>query len=148
VTDPESNGDVALQDIDVEEDELSLAEDGEPALPSADADDLELDVEPAAPVDDRIAPTAIALDPDIEARLRRLEEAERARDRRRVRRKVKAASGGAGLAATVPVVLQLAGALHVSPEIASAIAAGAALLGAFAAGWSTPEREPSLPPQT
>jgi hypothetical protein len=29
----------------------------------------------------------------------------------------------------------------------STISAGAALVGAFAAGWATPERRPTLPPE-
>jgi hypothetical protein len=46
----------------------------------------------------------------------------------------------------VPVLLDLAGALDLSPELTSTISAGAALVGAFAAGWATPERPPTVPP--
>ena len=89
---------------------------------------------------------------DLSQRLARLEQAAQAlaaaevdRDGRRVRRKVSAASLGAFAAAAIPVILQLAGAFDLSPEVTSAISAGAALIGAFAAGWSTPERKPTLP---
>jgi hypothetical protein len=61
-----------------------------------------------------------------------------------VRRKVTAATGGAGIVGLVPIVLQLAGALDVSPEVASTVAAVAAALGALAAGWATPERAAPL----
>src|SRR4051812_23293063 len=92
---------------------------------------------------------------DIAARMLRLEQAaqalaqaERDRDGRRVRRKVSAASLGAGVAAAIPVILQLAGAFDLSPELTSTISAAAALIGAFVAGWATPERQPALPPGT
>jgi hypothetical protein len=95
--------------------------------------------------------TSMAPD-DFTQRLARLEQAAQAlaaaevdRDGRRVRRKVSAASLGAFAAAAIPVILQLAGAFDLPPEVTSAISAGAALIGAFAAGWSTPERKPSLP---
>jgi hypothetical protein len=100
------------------------------------------------------APTSGGGD-DIDERIKRLEEAAQAladaelkRDGRRVRRKVSAASLGALVAAAIPVVLQLVGALNLSPELTSTISAGAALVGAFAAGWTTPERSPSLEAQT
>jgi hypothetical protein len=131
----------------------------------------DLDLAAPAPEPEHVSPTAIAGDLDladdlpapapvaddgagvsIDERLARLEaaaqalaDAELARDGRRVKRKVKAATGGAGLAAVIPVILQLTGAMNLSPELASGIAAAAALIGAFAGGWSTPEREPSLP---
>jgi hypothetical protein len=92
---------------------------------------------------------------EIDERIKRLEEAAQAladaelkRDGRRVRRKVSAASLGALVAAAIPVFLQLVGALNLSPEVTSTISAGAALVGAFAAGWTTPERAPSLDAQT
>ena len=68
------------------------------------------------------------------------------RESRRVRRKVTAATGGAGLVGLIPIVLQLAGALEVSPEVASTVAAVAAALGALAAGWATPERPKPISP--
>ncbi len=64
-----------------------------------------------------------------------------------VRRKVTAATGGAGAIGFVPILLQLAGALDVSPEVASTLAAVAAALGALVAGWATPERQAALPPR-
>ena len=54
-------------------------------------------------------------------------------------------TGGAGIAALILVVLQLAGAFDLSPGLVSGITAAVALVGAFAAGWSTRERKPSLP---
>lgn len=68
------------------------------------------------------------------------------RESRRVRRKVTAATGGAGIVGLIPIVLQLAGALDVSPEVASTVAAVAAALGALAAGWATPERPKPISP--
>ena len=98
------------------------------------------------------APAGPVSDAELAARVRRLEEAaqaladaELARDGRRVKRKVKAATGGAGIAALIPFVLQIAGAFDLSPELVSGITAAVALVGAFAAGWSTPERKPALP---
>jgi hypothetical protein len=138
------------EELEFAGDDLDLA-DAEPERisPTAIPDDLDLatpDLAAPAAADDDLAAAS------IDERLRRLESAaqalaaaERARDGKRVKRKVKAATGGAGLAAVIPVVLQLTGALNLSPELASGIAAAAALLGAFAAGWSTPEREPTLP---
>jgi hypothetical protein len=91
---------------------------------------------PAPASDDRIA--------RLEEAAKALAEAALKRDRGRVRRKVSAASIGAFVAAAIPVVLQLAGALDLSPELTSTISAAAALIGAFAAGWTTPERAPSV----
>ncbi len=97
------------------------------------------------------APAPVS-DAELVARIRRLEEAAQAladaelsRDGRRVKRKVQAATGGAGIAALIPFVLQIAGAYNLSPELVSGITAAVALVGAFAAGWTTPERKPSLP---
>jgi hypothetical protein len=68
------------------------------------------------------------------------------RDQGRVRRKVTAATGGAGAIGALPLILQLAGALNMDPELAAAIATVGAALGAFIAGWATPERQmPTLP---
>ena len=101
------------------------------------------------------APAPAAPGDEMAERLNRLEQAAQAladaelkRDAGRVRRKVSAASLGAFVAAAIPVVLQLAGAFELSPELTSTISAAAALVGAFAAGWTTPERAPSLDAQT
>jgi hypothetical protein len=121
-----------------EEDDVDLA-----ATPSVVA----VPAEPA----NGAAPAPVG-DAELVARIQRLEEAAQAladaevtRDGRRVKRKVKAATGGAGLAALIPFVLQIAGAYDLSPELVSGITAAVALVGAFTAGWSTPERKPSLP---
>lgn len=161
------NADVLLEEpkLEVEDDldddiELDDEDLGDDAAVALDDDDLDLDhVSPAAFGDDEPVPAAppasrAAASPDAElaARIARLEEAaqaladaELARDGRRVKRKVKAATGGAGLAALIPFVLQIAGAYDLSPELVSGITAAVALIGAFTAGWSTPERKPSLP---
>ena len=90
---------------------------------------------------------------DIEARLERLERAQREvvaagrkRDAARVRRKVVASTSGAAAAGFVPILLQLVNALHVSPEVAATVASAVATLGALVAGYLTPERPPALPP--
>src|SRR3954447_12759834 len=94
----------------------------------------------AGPAEDRLA--------RLEAAARALAEAEVTRENGRVRRKVKAATTGAGLVGFVPVLLQLVGAFDLPPQLSSTVAAGAAILGAFAAGWATPERAPALPDAT
>src|SRR4051812_29363987 len=64
-----------------------------------------------------VAPAAVvAEDPrvaELTATVDKLKTAELDREGRRVRSKVKAASGGAGLAGIIPIVLQLTGALNV-----------------------------------
>ena len=118
-------------------------------------DDLDLGDEfesPAVALDHAFeVPTAAAVqEPE---RVAQLETAVKAlagqsadRESRRVRRKVTAATGGAGIVGLIPIVLQLAGALEVSPEVASTVAAVAAALGALAAGWATPERPKPISP--
>ena len=90
---------------------------------------------------------------DIEARLERLERAQREvvaaarkRDAARVRRKVVASTSGAAAAGFVPILLQLVNALHLSPEVAATVASLVATLGALVAGYLTPERPQALPP--
>src|SRR4051794_9528937 len=139
---------------------VDLLDDGAPAgAAEADDDDLEDDLDvghgvdqagltaamlagqaAAGPAEDRLA--------RLEAAARALAEAEVTRENGRVRRKVKAATTGAGLVGFVPVLLQLVGAFDLPPELSSTVAAGAAILGAFAAGWATPERAPALPDAT
>ncbi len=143
----------------LEEPPLDIEDDLDDDIEDVDADD---DLDRVSPVelggeDDDLALAADAAservsDPELAARVQRLEEAAQAladaeisRDGRRVKRKVKAATGGAGIAALIPFVLQIAGAYNLSPELVSGITAAVALVGAFAAGWTTPERKPSLP---
>jgi hypothetical protein len=97
-----------------------------------DDDDLALDDAPAAG-DPRMA--------QLENAVRELAGAEVKRQQRRVRRKVTAATGGAGLVGFIPILLQLVGALDLDPEVASAVSAAAAALGALVAGYATPERQ-------
>jgi hypothetical protein len=78
----------------------------------------------------------------VEAAARALAQAERERDSGKVRRKVKASATGAGVIGAIPILLQLTGALHLPPELAATVSTAAAILGSFATGWATPERQP------
>jgi hypothetical protein len=100
-----------------------------------DFDGLDVDIAPH-PEDPRVA--------ELEAKVDTLAGAAVAGEQRRVRRKVKAATGGAGLVGFIPIALQLLGALELDPEVASAIAASAAAVGALIAGWATPERSSAI----
>ena len=82
----------------------------------------------------------------LETAVKTLAEQQAKHESKRVRRKVTAATGGAGVVGFVPILLQLAGAIDVSPEVASTVAAVAAALGALAAGWATPERAAPVSP--
>jgi hypothetical protein len=152
-------------DIEIDDDDAVLAEGGPVLVMQApvpvvteeeldsmygedeDAEDLEVDLElpdddhlpdlaPVVPEDPRVAELAATVD--------KLTAAAVEREQGRVRRKVTAATGGAGLAGVIPIVLQVTGALNVDPEIASAIVGGVAVLGAFVAGWVTPERQSAI----
>jgi hypothetical protein len=90
--------------------------------------------------------------PSVEERLARLEAAARSlaaaevvAESRKVRRKVTAATTGAGAIGVVPLLLQLLGAVDMPPEWAATFSTAAAAIGALAAGWLTPERQPPLP---
>ena len=65
-----------------------------------------------------------------------------------MRRKVTASTTGAGAAGFIPILLQMTDVYSLEPEVAMAVAASASLVGAFAAGWLTPERQPALPNET
>ena len=84
----------------------------------------------------------------LEAAARELAAAEVTREQRRVQRKVGAATTGAGAVGFLPILLQLAGAIDLPPALAATASTVAAIVGAFAAGWATPEREPPLPPSS
>jgi hypothetical protein len=88
--------------------------------------------------DDRVA--------KLEDAVRRLADEQVARENKRVRRKVVASSGGSVAAGITPIVLQLAGMLDMDPEVASAVAAIAAALGALLVGYLTPERKAPISP--
>jgi hypothetical protein len=155
---PITNGEALLED---DEDELLEAgepdiDEPEPLPDDAAIDELFTDDFGADDVGEqpRLAAFEPPADDALAERLARLEQATQAlvaaqtdRDGRRVHRKVSAASIGAFVAAAIPVLLDLVGALNLSPEVTSTISAGAALVGAFAAGWATPERRPSIPPE-
>lgn len=92
---------------------------------------------------------------ETDERLRRLEAAaaelaaaEVTREGRRIRRKVTAATTGAGAAGFIPILLQMVDVLALDPTVAATVTASASLIGAFAAGWFTPERQPPLPNST
>jgi hypothetical protein len=159
VADPQDSTSNGHAEALLEEPPLEIEDDLDDDIEDVDADD---DLDRVSPVelggeDDDLALAADAVpervsDPELAARVQRLEEAAQAladaeisRDGRRVKRKVKAATGGAGIAALIPFVLQIAGAYNLSPELVSGITAAVVLVGAFAAGWTTPERKPSLP---
>jgi hypothetical protein len=93
--------------------------------------------ETASPLETRVA--------ELEAAARTLAKAEVVRENRKVKRKVSAATTGAGAVGLMPVLLQLVGAIDLNPELAATASAVASLVGAFAAGWLTPERTPPLP---
>lgn len=104
-------------------------------------DDLDLDTEPApaAPIEDaRVA--------QLEAAVSKLAAQQVATEQQRVRRKVTAATGGAALTSFIPIALQLMGALNVTAEVASTVAAAAGALGALLAGYLTPERQTPASP--
>jgi hypothetical protein len=100
----------------------------------ADLDDDEA-IEPLGV--EELEPTRID---QLEAAIRTLSAQQVTIERQRVRRKVTAATGGASLAAFLPIALQLVDALHMTAEVASTVAAVAGAAGAFLAGYVTPER--------
>jgi len=111
-------------------------------------DDDDDDIVAAPPV---LAP-APAMSDDTAARLAKLEAAARelaaaemTREGRRTKRKVVAATTGAGATGFLPLLLQLLGVYDLDPAIAATLSTVASLIGAFAAGWVTPERTPPLP---
>jgi hypothetical protein len=97
-------------------------------------DDLDLDHDHAH------GPFADPRVEQLETAVKTLAAQQAAHEQQRVRRKVTAATGGAGLASLVPIGLQLLGALNVTAEVASTVAAVAAAAGALLAGYLTPER--------
>jgi len=110
---------------------------GDTDRPEADigADDLPvIDLLPSSLTEERLA--------RVEEAARALAQAQVTREQGRIRRKVSAASTGAGTIGFVPILLQLIGALDLTPELAATASTGAAILGALAAGWFTPERKP------
>jgi hypothetical protein len=139
-----TNGHADLEPFEPTVDQLPDPDD---ALRLEDAD-LGDDLGPALP----LPASSVAIPPDFEARLAKLETAARAlataelaRDQKKVRRKVSAATTGAGAIGAVPILLQLAGAFDLDPEVVATISTAAAAIGAFLAGWITPERKPALP---
>jgi hypothetical protein len=104
-----------------------------------DLDDDDDDVFPAAAPeagDDRIA--------KLEAAARDLAASDVDRHNRRVRRKVSAATTGAGASGVIPVLLSLVGVYDLDPAVTAALSTAASLIGAFVVGYFTPERRPSL----
>jgi hypothetical protein len=138
-------------DDDLSEDLLDLDDDDTPApepfIPDMsvpedefdfDFDDIDDDA-PAPVDDDRIA--------KLEAAARDLAKADVDRHERRVRRKVSAATTGAGASGFIPILLSLIGVYDLDPALTAALSTGASLLGAFVVGYLTPERRPSLDPE-
>jgi hypothetical protein len=126
----DGNGDVDVDvDVDVDDDDGAIEDD---LLTDTALLDVAATSAPSM-ADERIA--------RLEETLRVLTEAEQVREQGKVHRKVKAATTGAGAIGFVPILLQLIGALDLSPELAATAAAGAASLGALVSGYLTPERE-------
>jgi hypothetical protein len=148
--DEAQNGDTEAGEIELEEDEL-LTDDELLADDDLFADDDEDEFAE----DDMLVPHATvgsAQARALERRLERLEaaartlaEAEVVREDRRVRRKVTAATTGAGAIGFIPILLQLINAIDLPPELTATLSTVAAALGAAAFGWLTPERTPPLP---
>jgi hypothetical protein len=115
------------EDLAGEESDEELLESDEPATVEA-----AVSAAPAAMSEQRLA--------RLEETARALAQAEVDREQGRVRRKVKAATTGAGAIGFVPILLQLAGAVDLNPELAATASTSAAILGALVAGWATPER--------
>jgi hypothetical protein len=109
--------------------DLESSEDDE-AIEDLQLDDLDLGPEDAGTRVDQ-----------LEAAVKALAAQQVAQHQQRVRRKVTAATGGAGLAALIPIGLQLLDTLNLTAEVASTVAAAAGALGALLAGYLTPERE-------
>ena len=131
MADPQDSTSNGNADVLLEEPPLAVEDDLDDDLEDLDDDDLDLDLDRVSPLElggeedaaPAPAPAAPAPDAELVARIQRLEDAAQAladaelsRDGRRVKRKVKAATGGAGIAALIPVVLQLAGAYDLSPS--------------------------------
>jgi hypothetical protein len=141
--------DVAV-DVDGDSDvnvDVGVALDGDVEMDEEDDDDLGVE-DDLVGADGLLEATMTAVPASMpEERLARLEEAarvltqaEQTREQKRVHRKVKAATTGAGAAGFVPILLDLVGALNLSPELAATAAAGASVLGSLLAGYLTPER--------
>jgi hypothetical protein len=115
------------------------------ALPERDEDGFDYDeddfddlVENDDATDERLA--------KLEAAARELARADVDRHNRRVRRKVTAATTGAGASGLIPVLLSLVGVYDLDPALTAALSTVASLVGAFVVGYVTPERRPSLDP--
>ncbi|WP_028067820.1 hypothetical protein [Solirubrobacter soli] len=115
-----------VADLDYHEDE---------AIEDLQLDDLDL---PDRAPDPRVG--------QLEAAVQKLAAQQVAAEQQRVRRKVKAATGGASLAGFIPIGLQLLDALNMTAEVASTVAAAAGALGALLAGYLTPERQAPASP--
>ncbi|MEA2279721.1 MAG: hypothetical protein QOK21_328 [Solirubrobacteraceae bacterium] len=142
---------VAADEDDLDADRDFDAPDADAGTVTAD-DGAQLLEELGAMSSAALAPVA-GSEPDarlarVEAAARALAQAERERDSKKVRRKVKASTTGAGAIGAIPILLQLTGALHLRPELAAAVSTAAAILGSLAAGWATPERRPPAAVET
>jgi len=153
-----------------EDDDDGVGEDGIPDDDAADDtigdmedfegfDEAPIDfTEPGAETDQMFAPVAATTEIRVPAgERRRIDQVEAVaqalalatveRDSGRVRRKVAASATGAAAVGGIPALLQLVGALDLSPELAATAAAAAAAVAAFLSGYTTPERKPTLPPE-
>src|SRR3954451_14002417 len=149
------DGDLAEDLLDagdvIEDDDDTVLDFPLPELEHDDFEDLDDDDD-----DDIVAggePIAVSGDdnataprvPKLETAARERAAAEVTREGRRVKRKVAAATTGAGATGFIPLLLQMLGVYDLDPAIAATLSTVASLIGAFAAGWVTPERTPPLP---
>jgi hypothetical protein len=140
-------------DDELDDDEPELEEDVPELAPHevtvhvSEPDDFDDTLEPEIPV------AAVPATVD-EQRLEQLEHVAQVltaaavkKDEGRVRRKVSASATGAALVGAIPVILQLVGALNLSPELAATVSAAAATIASFLSGYVTPERAPTVQPE-
>ena len=113
-----------------------------------DEDDFAFEPGPGVEIAATADPEAAARLDRLEAAARELAAAEVTREGRKVKRKVTAATTGAGVAGFIPILLEMTDAYSLDPTVGMAVAAIASLIGAFAGGWFTPERTPALPNAT
>jgi hypothetical protein len=157
----EADDDVIVDDEVGQDDDDEFDEDDEPELEEeapelaphevtvhvSEPDDFDDTLEPEIPV------AAVPATVD-EQRLEQLEHVAQVltaaavkKDEGRVRRKVSASATGAALVGAIPVILQLVGALNLSPELAATVSAAAATIASFLSGYVTPERAPTVQPE-
>lgn len=153
----DADDDLVVEDEVGEDDDFDDEPDLEEDVPVLDPSQVTVHVsEPDDEEEDTAEPAVVATAAPTadDQRLEQLEMVAQAltaaaikRDDGRVRRKVSASASGAAVVGAIPVILQLAGALHLSPELSATVAAVAATLASFLSGYLTPERPPTVQPE-